>query len=87
MTRATFEVTVRSGYGSQELCGVTDHPTGPWVTHQVRNLMVELGDGAEGFRFLIRDRDTKLTATVDDAPFLTSPRAMSRSSDTCASWA
>src|SRR5512132_2449979 len=32
--------------------GVTDHPTGLWVAHQARNLLVNLGDQAAAWKFL-----------------------------------
>src|SRR3954452_7884092 len=47
------------------LVGITAHPTGGWVAQQARNLLMDLDEQAHRFRYLIRDRDAKFTATFD----------------------
>jgi transposase InsO family protein len=45
--------------------GVTTNPNGPWVTQVARNFAADLEEAGRCFRFLIRDHDTKFTATFD----------------------
>jgi putative transposase len=58
---------IEAGSRYAHILGVTAHPDGPWTTQQIRNLLMDPGDHATDFRFLVRDRAGQFTASFDAA--------------------
>lgn len=57
---------VEAGTWFVHVLGVTARPDGAWVAQQARNLLIDPGDRAGEFRFLVRDRDAKFTRVFDE---------------------
>jgi hypothetical protein len=89
LTRIYALIAVEHGFRRAHLAGVTAHPTGAWTTQVTRNLMMDLGEWATTITFLLRDRDSRFTRTLDAVfaadgiQILTSPPGAPRANALC----
>jgi putative transposase len=65
LTRLYAFVVMEVGTRTVHILGVTAHPTAAWATQLSRNLFANLADSAAGFRYLLRDRDSRYTQMFD----------------------
>ena len=56
---------IEAGSHYVHILGVTANPDSPWTVQQIRNLLMDLGDRAAGFRFLVRCRAGQFTDAFD----------------------
>ena len=61
-----FVIEIGSRY--VHIPGITANPDGPRAVQQIRSLLMDPGDRAAGFRFLVRDRAGQFTASSDAVP-------------------
>jgi len=59
---------IEAGSRYVHLLGGTANPDGSQATQQIRNLLLDLGDHAADFRFLVRDRGGAVHHIVRDGP-------------------
>jgi len=58
-------IVIEHGTRRVHLAGITAHPDGAWTTQAARNFLMDLGQRATSVKFLIRDRASQFTSSLD----------------------
>jgi putative transposase len=58
-------IVIEHGTRRVHLAGITANPDGAWTTQAARNVLMDLGQRATSFKFLIRDRAGQFTSSFD----------------------
>jgi putative transposase len=79
LTRLSCLAVIEHATHRIHIPGITAHLTADWLTQQAHNLLMDLGDHAAQFTFLIRDQDSTFTSmfdaifTSEDIQIITAP--------------
>ena len=65
LTRLYGFLVVEHATRRVRILGLTAQPTGPWLAQLARNLLMDLEDAGQEFRFLLRDHDGKFSQVFD----------------------